>query len=746
MLVDRRDKVNRGIALLGSISAITSVLPSPPEEIRFIVSVDPNGTYDVPLCVTPNQLNCLWAGDTVIATYLDQDDAVLSTEAIGVPEVCTVAFESWELVNAAWCVTVVVTVVGNSTVTPARIGVYGDRLVFPLFPDIAQSAINDVRNNIPYNVDNGTVVCGLQPVGRYRVWVGDAAALCTDEVLAPTTPIVNAPELVTSVPSSVSSSSVSFFIHFQNQTDDVTHIAVEWHDSFANVTHQTVWSETSLVRTIQVGVPGVVYRTFITNTGGPVFPNTVYRMRAANANASGARTTPFTAYLTEKTLVAVQPRPLQPVVSTTPEGLVHVAFNTLRFRPYGNNNTITFVVLVKAPDSFDNDVVDRVNCSGLCPDGITLPQAEERTRFVQCFVTNEAGTSEVSGLSVILRADTSGSKDTTGIIAGTVAGVVLGALALLTVVVFLRARPPVIVEVLRPDPDPATEIPRASLVRMSDLGAGSTSTVYEASYSGERQDGAHVPPVGAVAVKQMRVGLSAEQIEGFFGEIATLARLRHDNIIHLIGAVTVGNPVLVVTELCAYGALNTYVKTRDVSQHQLREWTSQMCMAVRYLHSESIVHRDLACRNFLITASATVKLCDLGMCKALDYSRQYQQRVEISVAVRWAAPISLLNGTFDTGTDVWSLCASFFEIYTHGQEPYSEFKSYKSVFEGILSGARLTAPHAMPADIAGVCTSVWQAANLDNVTTEVFTPIYPCMRAEPIDVRVSVAGARAPVA
>lgn len=742
------ESTTRSIALLDTINPFTAVLPTPHPDLQTNVTVGPNGTWALPICAAPLELDCLWAGEAAVVTYRDATGATVATESIHIPEFCAIALEDWVRVNSTWCATVVVDVAddagdidgANATIT--AIGVYGDRVEAPLFPDITQWYLQDLRSDIPYDPD-GTEVCGLVPIGRYHLWAGNGVARCTTNVFAPTIANTMTPTLVR-IPSSIGATSVSFYLRLVNETDAVTHILVEWEDTLTNTTYQTVWSGTALVRTVQVGVPGVVYRTFITITGGPVFPNTRYRLRAAIADASGAAITAFTEYLVETTRTAVQSRPLQPIVTETADGRVHVAFDTAGFRPYGNNNTVVFTVLVDVPDSLENLVTETIRCPGLCPGGITLEQSTA-TRFVQLVVANERGVSEASGASVIQRL--APTDDDGGLGAAAVAAIAVGALvfvALVAIIAWQSTRKPVIVEVLRPEPDPNVEIAREAIIRKGELGEGSTSIVYEAVYDGRRANTDDTRDRTPVAVKQMRTALSAAQIEGFFGEIAALSQLKHPNIIALFGAVTVGNPVLVVTELCVNGALDSYLKSHDVPHGRLFDWAAQMAVAVQYLHGESIVHRDLACRNFLIDAAWVIKLCDLGMCKTLDYSSQYRQRSEtLSLAVRWAAPISLINGTFHRGTDVWSLCASYYELYTHGQLPYSNIKSYRAVYESILSAVRLTIPSAMPSAMAAVCAEVWATDHLDGVTIAMFAPVFSELRAGSPVVRVAAAGAAA---
>lgn len=67
----------------------------------------------------------------------------------------------------------------------------------------------------------------------------------------------------------------------------------------------------------------------------------------------------------------------------------------------------------------------------------------------------------------------------------------------------------------------------------------------------------------------------------------------------------------------------------NVDSQLLLRIAKQTALAVQFLHSRKMAHRDIKCLNILLTAAQNVKLCDLGFGKEVMTVTQFYQALQI---------------------------------------------------------------------------------------------------------------------
>ncbi|KAH7695971.1 b-Raf proto-oncogene serine/threonine-protein kinase, partial [Aphelenchoides avenae] len=152
------------------------------------------------------------------------------------------------------------------------------------------------------------------------------------------------------------------------------------------------------------------------------------------------------------------------------------------------------------------------------------------------------------------------------------------------------------------------EIPFDELSLEDEIGQGTYGIVYKATRRG-----------GPVAVKQLFSSQpTCLQRREFEKEARQLKRLRHTNILGLLGVVT--KPQLaIVTHRCyksLFDVLHTK-KKRIFGERKVFDFCKQIARGMNFLHSENppVLHRDLKSKNVLFfdESCTTLVICDFGL-------------------------------------------------------------------------------------------------------------------------------------
>ena len=98
------------------------------------------------------------------------------------------------------------------------------------------------------------------------------------------------------------------------------------------------------------------------------------------------------------------------------------------------------------------------------------------------------------------------------------------------------------------------------------------------------------------------------------------------------------------------------------SQQQILDWFIQLTMAVEYIHSKKILHRDLKSSNIFLTRNNMAKLGDFGIARVLDCTNQQVQTV-IGTPY-YMSPEVCENRPYSYKSDLWALGCILYEMCT----------------------------------------------------------------------------------
>lgn len=108
-------------------------------------------------------------------------------------------------------------------------------------------------------------------------------------------------------------------------------------------------------------------------------------------------------------------------------------------------------------------------------------------------------------------------------------------------------------------------------------------------------------------------------------EAELLKKLKHPNIVSYVDSFTDNGNLFIVMTFCEGGDLYKKIKEQRDSfpgqffdEHFLMTWFIQIAMAIQYLHSQNILHRDLKTQNIFLTKAQIIKVGDLGIARVLE--------------------------------------------------------------------------------------------------------------------------------
>eukprot|EP00029_Vermamoeba_vermiformis_P010124 TRINITY_DN526_c0_g1_i3.p1 TRINITY_DN526_c0_g1~~TRINITY_DN526_c0_g1_i3.p1 ORF type:complete len:1056 (-),score=196.35 TRINITY_DN526_c0_g1_i3:69-3236(-) len=202
-------------------------------------------------------------------------------------------------------------------------------------------------------------------------------------------------------------------------------------------------------------------------------------------------------------------------------------------------------------------------------------------------------------------------------------------------------------------------IPFSDLTFHEQLGQGGSGQVFKGSWKNT-----------SVALKVSMTQAHSSVIS----ELTLMMQLRpHPNVVQLLGFSVhpETDSIVLVLEYCNQGALDSLLfdGKKAVTMKQKLEWLIGISKGLSHLHSNNIVHRDVAARNILLHQNEA-KVTDFGMSRVVSENQRGTTKSELG-PIRWMAPESLKAKEYSAKSDVWSFGILAFEVIAQ-QEPHAE--------------------------------------------------------------------------
>ncbi|CAH1445045.1 unnamed protein product [Lactuca virosa] len=168
-----------------------------------------------------------------------------------------------------------------------------------------------------------------------------------------------------------------------------------------------------------------------------------------------------------------------------------------------------------------------------------------------------------------------------------------------------------------------------------------------------------------IAVK--RVSKSSKQgIKEYASEVKIISRLRHRNLVQLIGWCHEKSELLLVYEFMENGSLDSHLfKAKTLLTWGTRNKIAHgLASALLYLHEEweqCVLHRDIKSSNVMLDSNFNAKLGDFGLAKLVDHEKGSQTTM-LAGTLGYMAPECLVTGKATKESDVFSFGVVALEI------------------------------------------------------------------------------------
>ncbi|SPT17461.1 unnamed protein product [Triticum aestivum] len=192
------------------------------------------------------------------------------------------------------------------------------------------------------------------------------------------------------------------------------------------------------------------------------------------------------------------------------------------------------------------------------------------------------------------------------------------------------------------------------------LGEGGFGAVYKGT----------LPDGEEIAVKRLSKS-SAQGVEELKNELALVAKLKHKNLVRLVGVCLEQQERLLVYEFLPNRSLDKILF--DTEKREQLDWGKRykiihgIARGLQYLHEDSqlkVVHRDLKASNILLDTNMNPKISDFGLARLFGRDQTQAVTSRVVGTYGYMAPEYVMRGNYSVKSDAFSFGVMVLEIVT----------------------------------------------------------------------------------
>ena len=198
------------------------------------------------------------------------------------------------------------------------------------------------------------------------------------------------------------------------------------------------------------------------------------------------------------------------------------------------------------------------------------------------------------------------------------------------------------------------------------LGQGGMSSVYKALDPNLRR---------TVAVKMIHPHLSTDAnfVSRFEEEAASIAQLRHPNIVQVYDFANDGETYYMVMEFVPGETMQQHLARlqkadRRMPVEDVIRYVADICDALEYTHTRGLIHRDIKPANILLNLQGQAILMDFGIAKIVGGKQHTATGAVVGTAL-YMSPEVIRGESVDKRTDIYALGVTLFEALA-GKPPF----------------------------------------------------------------------------
>ncbi|KAL5995721.1 hypothetical protein ACLOJK_025790 [Asimina triloba] len=238
------------------------------------------------------------------------------------------------------------------------------------------------------------------------------------------------------------------------------------------------------------------------------------------------------------------------------------------------------------------------------------------------------------------------------------------------------------------------------------IGAGGFGATYQAE----------LVPGFLVAVKRLSMG-RFQGLKQFDAEIRTLGRIRHKNLVTLIGYHMGENETFLIYNYLSGGNLETFIHEGSDGNMRwpvIHKIALDVAHALAYLHYSCvprIVHRDIKPSNILLDESLNAYLSDFGLARLLEVSVTHAT-TDVAGTFGYVAPEYATTCRVSDKSDVYSFGVVLLEMISGKRSLDPSFSEYGNGFN-IVAWGKMLIKEGRPSELFP--PAMWEAGPQDSM-------------------------------